>query len=433
MATKLWIATRDNIHDYAARLSAGAGTIQGWEDNPSIIPTPTKAKALDALLRRLDRETVVRFALLVAGDAGVWVSDSLGLNGNGEGTDRNQALRVIFGGLAGIALAPLDALGEALQRITETAANRAARADAGLATAHEDLAEALTRLYHSTRPEALAAPVARHADLVLSLLDRPSTPAIRQRLGAAAVSMCAQAGLLAFQTGDHATARRYFALGRSAADDSGNETLCAQMLGLASIVSSALPRGGQGGTPTLAAHLLDRACTLSAAHSDGLTRLWLAVWRADEAVAVQDLPVCRASLDAADRAPRSLTAPERGFFSTAGLAHGIDSHLATVRARTTALSGRHADAEQALIEAVASADGPLEQVVALTHLAMARIRSDQPEAACQALTEGLDLAVAHGYVTEARRVCGVHRQFPAEWVPLACVADLGEHLRFATA
>ncbi len=80
----------------------------------------------------------------------------------------------------------------------------------------------------------LFGPVARQADVVFELLDRPMDPAHRRQVEAVAVGLYAQAGMLAFNLNDRITARKRFALARDLAAMTRDDTLTAQAAGMAS-------------------------------------------------------------------------------------------------------------------------------------------------------------------------------------------------------
>jgi hypothetical protein len=83
-------------------------------------------------------------------------------------------------------------------------------------------------------------------------------------------------------------------------------------------------------------------------HADPHTRLWVAIWRADEAVAVDDVWMGRASMDAAGRA-RELLGDDPDVGGRIGfLVYGLDQQLASAQANLSALEGRFTDAEHEL-------------------------------------------------------------------------------------
>ena len=72
------------------------------------------------------------------------------------------------------------------------------------------------------------------------------------------------------------------------------------------------------------------------------------------------------------------------------------------------------------------------RVVPLVDTAAAHVLRHEPEQACAALLDALDLALDAGYLAELQRLRGVRARFPVEWSGLECVADLDERLRMPT-
>ncbi|MGH8910855.1 MAG: hypothetical protein ACRD0K_31295, partial [Egibacteraceae bacterium] len=243
LAGALRTAARDTIDDWAEGLGVGTSTAGDWEDRPDIVPHPVNQQALDTVLRRADEETKRRFVTLTDGDPLVWTSDLAGLTQNGAPTHRRDAAKAVATAGAVAAFAPLDALARLAAR------GGGHPVDAGLVAAHEKFADELAELHVTKRPDQLVGAVARQADELLGLLDRPLTPLVRGRLEAVVVGSCAHAGWLAFRMGDRRSARGCFALARGVAEDSGDEVLRARALGVGAIMLSPMPGGGLGGDP----------------------------------------------------------------------------------------------------------------------------------------------------------------------------------------
>lgn len=297
--------------------------------------------------------------------------------------------------------------------------------DSRLITAHEDLADALAGLHNASRPDALAGQVGHHADVLLGLLDRSTTPADRSRLEAVAVGSCAQAGMLTFNAGDRIRARRHFAGARNVADDSGDDTLCARALAVASTLCSTLPTGGLGGDTGRAVRLLRKACSHARKADDG-TRAWLHYWLAPELAAAQDERGFRTALEAAERfSARSGQAEQRGFFAR---------YLTTAEGRMIGMMGtglvRLGCAEEAMdvLAASVSVSGPRWRVNRLADTAAAMTLQDAPQETCALLSDALTLALSIGHAMGIQRIRGVRAGFPASWAGLPCVVELDERL-----
>jgi hypothetical protein len=282
LAKALWAASRLTISDFAMKVGVGASTVDDWDANPNIIPHAVNQDALDEVLHRATDAQKVQFAILTVGNPLVWVSDSLGLvpNVKERGTRRRDVLGL--GMAAATEVVPMDAL----ERIT-AAAERGTPVDRKLIADHEDIADALAILYLTARPDALVAPVSRHADLLLGLLDRPLSPEHQRQLQVITVDSHLHVGALAFSAGDRITARHYLATARSVAEDSGDDTLIARALAKASVLPSSIPRGGQGGDTDRAVKLL-RQATDHARRADRITRTLAHSWLAEELAVARD-------------------------------------------------------------------------------------------------------------------------------------------------
>jgi hypothetical protein len=424
LACALWVATRDNIHEFAGWLGVGSSTVETWKDHPTIIPTPTNQRVLDEALCRLDDEAKRKFAILTKGNSQVWVSNSLGLNltRNGDHADREQFLKAI-GATLGTAAAqvPLDVL----ERIAADL-GRTDRVDKSLVTSHGQLADVLAGLHRSSRPDVLLDQVAKHADDLLGLFDRHMAGTTRRQLDIIATESCLQAGMLAFLSGDRTAARHHFAMAQKAADDAGDDTLRAWTLGASSMLVSSIPTGGVGGDTDRAVKLLRRAVH-HARRSDARTRAWAHRWLAMELAAADDEHGFREHMQQADR----LHIPgqtERGY-PARSLLGGPDLRELGVG---LVLLRRANEAVEAFTAAPSSPEWPIRQVAVLVDLAAARVLQAEPEQACAELTSALAVAVDSGYLMGITRIHGVRTQFDPSWATLACVRDLDELLQLAT-
>ncbi|MGH8884455.1 MAG: hypothetical protein ACRDYX_04645, partial [Egibacteraceae bacterium] len=416
LAQALQLALGGDIYDFATRLGAGWRTVADW-NAPAIIPKWRMQHALNDALRRATDEQKIKFALLTQGDPHVWVANSVGLQPNGAGTHRRHATKT---GLAAV-FAPLA---EALERIAAAAANPAARVDARLVADHEDVADALAVLYRTKRPDALVDQVMLHADVLDRLLDRPMADSDRRRLEAVAVGQCAQAGLLAFMSTDYATARRYFALARSLAHDSGDATLRAQALAVASTLHSPIRTSGRRGDSRRAARLLRQAV-----HHDG-AHAWMHSWLANELAFAHDERGYFQAVEATERlSGRAGHTDGRGFF--AGLVSAVPEVVSAEIGVGLVLLGRAGEGVDLLRPALAL-PWPRVQVAMLGHNATARVLQDEPEQTCADLHRALDLTAAAGYTLGVERVLGVRDRFPDPWADLSCVRKLDQRLRRAT-
>ncbi|MGH8904903.1 MAG: hypothetical protein ACRDYA_25265, partial [Egibacteraceae bacterium] len=381
------------------------------------VPKWRMQHALNDALRRATDEQKIKFALLTQSDPLVWVANSVGLRRNGAGTHRRDLTKT---GLAA-AFAPLA---EAIERITAAAANPDARVDTRLVADHEDVADTFAVLRRTRlRPDALVDQVAAHADTLDRLLDRPMAPQDRRRLEAVAVGQCAHAGWLAWVLTDYPTARRSFALARSLAHDSGDATLRAQALAIASVLHSPAPTNGRRGDSDRAVKLLQEAV-----HHDG-AHAWMHCWLSTELAFAHDERGFFGAVEAAERlSGRSRHTDGRGFF--AGLVSGVPEVVSAETGVGLVLLGRAGEGVDLLRPGLAL-PWPRVQVSMLGYHATAGVLQDEPEQTCADLHRALDLSADAGYSLGVERVLGVRDRFPDPWADLSCVHDLDQRLHRA--
>lgn len=330
--------------------------------------------------------------------------------------------------LTGAAVAPLGELGEALERVAA-----GGLVDDQLVTSHERIAAWLASEHSTANFQELLPVVGTEADRVLEKLNQPMTDAQRAQLTMVAIGVHSQAGLLAFHTGRWGNAYRYLATALNLAERAGSNTLHAQVLGTFATLYSPIPRGGRGGDYDQSVALLDQAVGLAAGHADGLTRASLHFLRAAEQAHVGKAEPAKADLEAAEQALRLPAGPERGLYSTAGLYGDMQARLQQGWGLAHA-AAKQLDAADALLSGVLRGTvSPRRQVMVLAGLGAVRIRADEPEGTCTALTQALDQADAHDYVMGVQRIRGIHAGFPEPWADLACVREFDERLRFAIA
>lgn len=412
-------ALRMTLEQFAEYLGAGVRTVADWEAaGSSITPSSVMQQALDTALERATPEARARFGILVpnlrAGTARA--------HGEEDSADRRE-----FGGLVVTSLAAALGGSDVTERIA-TPIGRTDRVDTSLVAAAEHIADALTGLHRSSQPAVLIGPVAKHADAVLELLDRPMSETDRQRLAVAAVESHTQAAMLAFAGGNRTIARRYFAVARSVADESDDHRLIAQTLGASSVLYSPIPQGGQGGDSRRAVTLLSGAVD-HARSSDAPTRGWVHRWLALELAATGDEGGFRTHIEQAERAQPG-PAPQRpGYFArSGGFEQGEDTERAASIGLGLALLG-HADEAAETLSASLIPGCPRRTVIVLADTAIARMLQGEPKEACDSLSHALDIALEVGYPKGVERIVGVRARMPASWADLPCVRDLDERLR----
>jgi hypothetical protein len=104
-------------------------------------------------------------------------------------------------------------------------------------------------------------------------------------------------------------------------------------------------------------------------------------------------------------------------------------HLNSVRGVVSSLAGPKDDADAIFSQVQAEAANVRRRVATYGHQAFARVRACDPEAACAALGQSIDLALHGHYAMGLKRVAGVRAGFDSRWESLRCVRDLDDRLR----
>jgi hypothetical protein len=425
LACALWIATRDNIHDFAGWLGVAPSTIEAWKDNPDILPTPTNQRVLDEALCRLDAEATHRFAILTSGNRLVWVSDSSAANQNRNDQNGDDANRRDLNKAAAAVLAGALAPPELWERIT-LATTRSRPVDNTLIADHEQFADILASHHRTTRPDVLIGQVTHHADTLLALLDRPLGVTQRRRLEATTVGTCAQAGLLALYLCDRIGMRHCFGLAEQIAHASGDPTLQAQAAAVSSLIYSSTQTDGHHGDINQALRLKRQAAD-HARKADAATFAWTQRWLAEELAAAGDEPGFRHTIHTAQHLSGQPTHQDgRGFF-----AHylALTPEQANMNWGAGLVRLGHPDEAIDILQATLTEDWPGWTLMTLTDIAAARVLQHEPEHACHNLTHALALARHHGDPMGIQRIHTVRHTFHPTWTPLPCVQHLDHTLQ----
>jgi len=403
---------------------SNACQVQGWPVPRALIsdyergkksPTPQN---LDAMRKALALTHAEMRALVCTPTLDAATSN--GSPDEEDNADRRTAAKILAVG----SFTALWVPSEALERIS-THGDRPV--DTKLIAAHEDVTDALADLHTVTRSDVLTPLVSAQADGAIRLLDRDVRAQVdRRRLEKTVVGSCSQAAKLAFADGDRLTARRYFALARGVAEDSGDPMLQAQALGSTSILYSSVPTGGRRGNPARAVNLLQGAAA-HARRADDHTRAWVGWWLAAELAAARDARGFHRAVEAAEIANGQRGHTDgRGFFARR---YPTGPELSSQNMGVgLVLIGRSAEAVDALNTSLTVVQSPRWHVIALTDIAAARVLQDEPEQACAELARALNLAVQAGYAMGIERIRGVRARFPAHWVGLSCAVNLDEQL-----
>jgi transcriptional regulator with XRE-family HTH domain len=407
-------ALRMSQERFAEHLGVGVRTVRDWEAaGLKLTPIMVHQEALDTALERASDEQRRRFESLCRDDDAGRAS-SARRHQLGESPPPSGFT------------APLVS-DEASERIAAHIGRRD-RVDTGLVAAVEDFTHVLAGVNSATRPDILIGPVASHADLILGWLDRPMSETSRRRLDVAAVESHIQTAILAFLGGDRTTSRRYFAVARAVADESGNPTLITQTLAASSVLHSSIPQGGQGGNTRRAVALLNAAAE-HACSSDAPTRAWVHRWLAMELAAAGDERGFRIHMEGAEQAQSQSVGGRRGYFACGGGFEQTDPiDTATNLGIGLVLLG-HADEAINALHGTLTVGRPRRNVIVLVETAAARLLQGEPEEAAGILLRARVLALEAGYPKGVERIQGVRARAPRRYSRLPCMRALDEQLR----
>ncbi|MGH8900577.1 MAG: hypothetical protein ACRDYA_02595 [Egibacteraceae bacterium] len=384
---------------FAEHLGVGVRTVRDWEAaGLELTPVMAHQEALDTALEWASAEQRRRFESLCRGDGG----------GRAPDASRRQ-----LGGHLAARFEEEDPV------------------DSWLVVAVEDFTDALAGVNGATRPDVLFGAVASHADLILGWLDRPMSEANRRRLDVAAVESHSQAAMLAFLGGDRAAARRYFAVARSVADESGSPMLVAQTLAASSILYSSIPQGGRGGDTDRAVTLLTAAAD-HARSSDSLTRAWVHRWLAMELAAAGHERGFRVHMERAEREQPESVAARRGYFARAGGFEPIGEADTAASLGVGLVLLSHAEEAIDALRIALTSGYPRREVIVLTDTAAARFLQGEPEEGADTLLRARALALQAGYPKGLERIHGARARLPRRYSYLPCVRALDDHLRPVT-
>ncbi|MGH8896468.1 MAG: hypothetical protein ACRDZ4_05450, partial [Egibacteraceae bacterium] len=316
----------------------------------------------------------------------------------------------------------------AVERISDT---RHAGVDNSLVAAYEDMANPLWQAYASTsKRKRLLVVVGHQAAAVRDVLRGHMTGDQRRRLYEVSVGLHAEAGMVGLQLHELDVADGFFALARTAAEDSRDDRLQAQALQVSTHMLSSLRYGGRGGDDDLALTRVEQAA-VHAANADPHTRAETLRRLAEQRALAADEPGFRAALEQAHHEFARVDGSEHGFSVQSG-AFLSPRWLHAAAGWGHMLAKRNGEALRELRAAVRD-PGMASKGAADLHADMARVwvQLDEPEQACAELTAVLKLAAAIDHPLGITRIRGVRAGFPEPWADLDCVRVLDDRLRAA--
>jgi DNA-binding XRE family transcriptional regulator len=354
-----------------------------------------------------------------AGISSTLVSGLAGDLGEGDETNRRNVIAVLAGGVA--AVVGRSTFGAAKQPMLVVGLE-----DGPVGSSYVEISDALASLYRTVDPLAVLPIAAAFADDLLQTYEN-RMPAPQASFLELLVGLHCQVGLWACHAHRLPLARRYLAAACDLAA-AADPPVRARALGALSYLHSSAPYGGVGGNPGRALDLLNHALSL-AAEADAFTRGWLATWRADQHAALGDIAAAQADVELATTLLEVGDDDSgHGFFARRHYGYGMREHLASVSGLTHALAGELDSANRVFDDVQLRAANARRRVATFGHQALGYARRGQPDAASDALTKSITLAVAEPYPMGLKRAAGIRAGFDRTWTQLPCVRDLDERL-----
>jgi hypothetical protein len=246
----------------------------------------------------------------------------------------------------------------------------------------------------------LLGPVLRHLDTMVRRLRGDHRR--HAALGAAASEAAGFAGWLWFDMDSPGAARARYKQAVRHAEQAGNSTLRAYMLGSLSALAS------YAGDRAAAVRLANDAGRGLGADSPAVSRAWLAASEAVAYATAGDERACMVALDRAEAA--SDDAAGQGHPSWPWMLPFDRAKVAAYRGSCLVRLGRPIPARSALLSALSARTAPTKQnALLLVDLAHAHVQRGDQEEGCRLLGEAYAVAVAKRSERVARRVLEVRR------------------------
>ncbi|MGH8904384.1 MAG: helix-turn-helix domain-containing protein [Egibacteraceae bacterium] len=294
-----------------------------------------------------------------------------------------------------------------------------------------DLHEATVRLvgrYPTTAPAELLADARILLDSLDRALEGTAGRGRHRQLLVDAFDTASLAACAAKMDGHPGEAAAYRALARRLADESGISRLRGCALLLPAVAH--LPVFGDG-DPLAALELLNTAAPLVG--SRGLVAMEVAMLQAESYTALPDRE--RDALAAVARAQAAGVGDDgEGFFSASGwFADDDDPHLMAGWEGFCHLLLKRTDEGLELIDHALDVAHLNARTPAFlySHVALGHTLAGDPEPACRAAHQTLDVAEATGWRLGVHRIHIVRGRMLPEWADVQCVRDLDERLRLA--
>ncbi|MGH8904383.1 MAG: helix-turn-helix domain-containing protein [Egibacteraceae bacterium] len=295
-----------------------------------------------------------------------------------------------------------------------------------------DLRESTVRLvqrYSTTAPAELLADARIHLDSLTNVINGAMPRGQHRQLLVDAFHTASLATEAAGMDGHPGEASAYRLLARQLADESGIDYL--RGCTLFQVADALSPIWGDG-DPLAALQLLNTAAPLVG--SRGLVAMEVAMGQAENYAALPHRKHdARAAIARAEAA--GVGDDGEGFFSASGWFAGDDApHLMAGWEGFCHLLLKRTDEGLALLDHAVAVPNANARATAQWHSNIAlghTIAGSDPEPACRAAHQTLDVAEATGWRLGVHRIHIVRGRMLPEWADLQCVRDLDERLRLA--
>lgn len=298
--------------------------------------------------------------------------------------------------------------------------------DAALLDDLQGLTEHLARLRPSLAPGELLPQVESHLlTLGTRVALQSGPPALRERLLSVAGGTAALAGWLCFMLERRREARDYLEWAEPLVVEAKDDEARSLILMLRADLASAVPTGGEGGSPERALHLLERARALTKPEMPECLRVPLLLRSAEELACMDRAEEALRLVEEAERMAAVGTATPPYYLRPTW--RGSERFLAGFKGNIFQLLGQSPTAIEILSGTPGTgyaADVPVKMV----DLAAAHARAGDLDHACELLGKAIELLGSYDLPVATQRIAGIRRRHLDRWKREPLVLDLDERL-----
>jgi hypothetical protein len=303
--------------------------------------------------------------------------------------------------------------------------------DEGLLDGLQDETGRLASVSGRLAPDGLLKEALDHLNQLQRLQASAMMPDLRRRLNAVSADAAALVVWLLHVMDQPIEMAEYLALTKRLARQAEDPALQVQVLGLAGVMASMIPTGGQRGGPAKARESLDEACAL-ASHAPGRVRVWLAGPQAVEYAADGKSGACWRAMEGGQHIPGGdgYDVDGGGFFGA--FFRRNDSTLLTRMTGLCHILLKQPYAAEPILRRSLNDVRPgavHHSITLLSDLTVVYVLQDEPEQASRCAKTAYPLAKGAGFTVDMQRTRGARDRFPKRWAPLGCVRELDEVMR----